>query len=208
MTVRVKICGLTREEDVLDCVRAGADLIGFNFWPQSRRYLSPALASPLRALVPDGVEAVGVFVNAPPEEVAQVARDLSLSAVQLHGDEDLAEYGGIGCELIPVLRVDPARPELAALPSRSARRVLVDAAVAGYGGAGKSFDWQLFAPFRERLDAELLLAGGLTVHNVLEAVRTLRPWGVDVASGVEQAPGIKDPELVRAFVAAARESAG
>ncbi len=200
MRTRVKVCGITRLEDALACVEAGVDAVGFNFWPGSKRHLPVARAAEIAAALPAGVLRVGVFVRAVPEQVRAVVADVGLGAVQLHGDEDPADYAGVGAPLWQVLRIDSALPESV---SAQAAELLLDARVDGFGGSGRSFDWSL-AHGARRFGVPFWVAGGLSPGNVGEAVRRAAPVGVDVASGVESSPGVKDPALVRAFVAAVR----
>lgn len=208
MTVRVKICGVRHRADLDACLAAGADLIGFNFWPGSKRFIQPTDAATLVALVPPPVIAVGVFVAAAPEEVTRAVAASGVKAVQLHGDEDPARYSAVPADIIQVLRVGDEGVGFTAVVPDGVRYVLLDSKVEGYGGAGTRFDWSLVPGIAARLRLPLLLAGGLTPDNVAEAVRVARPWGVDVASGVESAPGVKDAAKIRAFVMAARGAGG
>jgi len=202
MPTKVKVCGLTRAEDVLTCVEAGVDAVGFNFWPQSKRYLTLDAAERLAASVPAHVLRVGVFVRAPPAEVRIAVERARLGAVQLHGDEDPQDYVGVGAPLWQVVRI--SGPEsLPGMPSRAAAAVLLDAHVEGQGGRGRRFDWAL-VPWVRAWRLPVWLAGGLTPENVGEAVVRAAPDGVDVASGVESAPGVKDKARVLAFVGAVR----
>ena len=213
MSVRVKICGLTSVADAQYAVQAGADLIGLNFYPQSRRAVSETTAKDIRAVLPDHVLCVGVFVNAARTGIAALVESLELDAIQFHGDEDATALEGWSVQTIQAVRVqqdeslldlsEHLRPaELAELVALSqADYVLLDTYRPGrYGGTGKTFAWQRAAslpiPFLERT----ILAGGLTPGNVAEAVRTVKPWAVDVASGVESAPGRKDAEKLHAFI--------
>jgi phosphoribosylanthranilate isomerase len=200
VSTRVKICGITRLEDAQLCVEAGVDALGFNFWPGSKRYIQVERAREIAAALPSGVLRVGVFVQASPEAVRETVKRVGLAAVQLHGDEDPALYSGVGVALWQVLRVADRMP---GAPSPAASAVLLDAKVAGFGGAGMRFDWKLA---RAAADWALpvWIAGGLDPHNVGEALQLSGASGVDVASGVESAPGLKDPARVRAFIAAAR----
>jgi len=197
---RVKICGITRLEDALACVDAGVDAVGFNFWPGSNRHVPLSRAADIASALPPGVLRVGVFVRASPEEVLVAARAVDLGAIQLHGDEDPADYAEVGVPLWQVLRIDSTLPGSV---SASAAALLLDARVEGFGGGGRSFDWSL-AHGARRFGVPFWLAGGLSPDNVGEAVRRAAPVGVDVASGVESAPGVKDLARVRAFVAAVR----
>lgn len=198
MRTRVKICGITRLDDALACVEAGVDAVGFNFWPGSKRHVPLARAVDIATRLPAGVLRVGVFVRAAPDEVRAAVRAAGLTAVQLHGDEDPADYADVGAPLWQVLRIESALPESV---SPGAAELLLDARVDGFGGGGRSFDWSVARGAR-RFGLPFWLAGGLSPDNVGEAVRRASPVGVDVASGVESAPGVKDPARVRAFVAA------
>jgi len=208
LTVRIKVCGVRRAADVTDCIAAGVDAIGFNCWPRSPRYLPPAEAASLVASLPPPILAVGVFVKASPDEVARAVEVAGFRAIQLHGDEDVELYATIPAEIIQVVRMT----DVAGLPSQAASRVvhriLLDAHVDGYGGAGRSFDWKLVPEAKRRLQREVMIGGGLTAENVADAIRIGQPWGVDVASGVESSPGVKDPRKLTAFVAAVRAAEG
>ena len=204
---QVKICGVTTPEDAEAAVRAGADAIGLNFWPESKRRVSFEAAARIAAVVPSRVRAVGVFVNADLRTIEHALATVPLSAVQLHGDEPPEFSGQVPAAVVRSL------PISAATAFDRARRYpasafLLDAPAKGYGGAGQTFDWALAAGARERLGRPCILAGGLTPENVADAVRRVRPDGVDVASGVESSPGHKDPEKLRKFIAAAREAFG
>ena len=200
MKTRVKMCGITRLEDARMCLEAGADVLGFNFWPESKRHVPVSRAVEIAAALPARVLRVGVFVHATPEEVRRTVAAVGLGAVQLHGDEDPLEYAEAGVPLWQVLRIGTSLPESV---SPRAAELLLDARVEGFGGSGRSFDWSLAREAR-RFGLPFWLAGGLSPLNVEEAVRRVAPAGVDVASGVEASPGVKDPERVRAFVAAVR----
>jgi phosphoribosylanthranilate isomerase len=200
----IKICGLRRAEDVAVAVEAGADALGFNFWTGTRRYISPAEAAPIIRQLPEGVLPVGVFVDATVEHILQVATQTGIRAIQLHGDEPPAVLEALsGYRTIKAIKVgerlDPAQLQAYA----NADIILLDRAVRGMvGGTGQKFDWSLAVEAAKY--ATILLAGGLHPGNVAEAIRTARPWGVDVASGVETAPGVKDAEMLRAFIRNAR----
>jgi phosphoribosylanthranilate isomerase len=205
----VKICGVTSPEDAAMAAAAGADAIGINFFPRSKRYVDPAAARPIVDAIPKGVLKVGVFVGAPAVEVARCLDQLGLDRVQLHGDEVPADFAGIDpARLIRVVRV---RDE-ASFAAESGWRPalwLYDAHVDGFGGAGVVAPWSLIAARARR---PFLLAGGLTPENVAAAVEAVRPDGVDVASGVELQPKLdqriaKDPQKVAAFIAAVRSAA-
>ena len=205
MSVRIKICGVRSAEDLSLCAAAGVDYVGFNFYPGSKRVVAMEFARELMQLLPQRVQAVGVFVNASPHDVASICARTGIGIAQLHGDEDLSDYSTLAVKLIQVIKVGP-ESTLDSLPVPRTRPTLFDARVEGYGGQGTSFDASLVAAAQARWGVPLLLAGGLTPLNVAAAIRIGHPWGVDVASGVERAPGIKDEDLLRAFVAAVRGS--
>lgn len=212
--LRVKICGVTTPDDVAACAAAGADAVGINFHPGSKRYVDPRASQPLLRSVSPLMAAVGVFVGLPFRQITALAYQLGLRGVQYHGEPqppgDLFPF-----RLIAAFRVRD-RQSLAEIDAylaacRAAGQlpgaILVDAFVEGQeGGTGRTAPWDLIADYRP--DVPVILAGGLTPDNVAEAIRTVRPAGVDVASGVEAAPGRKDPGKVRAFVANARAAAG
>jgi len=203
--VIVKICGVTRAEDAEAAVQAGADWIGLNFWPRSRRYVSVARALEVAQAIPGDVKRVGVFVNAPAPTVIETAREVGLDLLQFHGDEDPAYLAGFAGRFpfIKALRIrDPIDLRLIDV-LQGTDTVLLDAPTESYGGAGRPFDWTVARQARTH-GKRIVLAGGLTPENVGQAVREVRPWGVDAASGVELAPGLKDAEKVRRFVAAAK----
>ncbi|WP_230411733.1 phosphoribosylanthranilate isomerase [Denitromonas iodatirespirans] len=203
---RVKICGLTRAQDVDAAVAAGADALGFVFYPASPRYVSIAQAAALMARVPPFITIVGLFVNADPAYVREALDSLPIQLLQFHGDEteaDCLQYGR------PYIRAARMRPGVdlveyaACFPS--ARGLLLDAFVEGYGGGGKVFDWSLIPP---AFDRPLILSGGLSADNVVDAVRRVRPWAVDVSSGVEAAKGIKDAGAIAQFISGVRDADG
>ena len=200
MRTRIKVCGITRVEDALACLEAGVETLGFTFWPGSKRHVGVERAAEIASALPRGGLRVGVFVRAAPEEVRATVAAVGLGAVQLHGDEDPADYVEAGVPLWQVLRIESSLPDTV---SSRASELLLDARVEGFGGSGRSFDWSLARGAR-RYGLPFWLAGGLSPANVGEAVRRAAPLGVDVASGVESRPGVKDPALVRAFVAAVR----
>jgi phosphoribosylanthranilate isomerase len=202
MAPRIKICGLTRVDDVRHAVHAGADAIGLVFYPPSPRYVDLPTAARLARAVPPFVSIVGLFVNADPLTVRATLAAVPIHLLQLHGDEDEAYCRQFERPYIKAARVRPGMDLLqyaAAFPA--AQAILLDACVDGYGGGGKVFDWSLVPP---ALGSSLILSGGLDAENVAEAVRRLRPEAVDVSSGVEASKGIKDAEKMRAFVAAVR----
>ena len=204
MRTRVKICGITRAEDLEAAAAAGADAIGLVFYPQSPRLLALEQARALRRAVPPFVTCVALFVNAPREEVARVIDAVRPDALQFHGEETPAYCGEFGLPYIKACRVRPGVDLLEYLrPFSGASAWLADAFVEDYGGAGRSFDWSAVPAERER---PLILSGGLKRDNVREAIRRVRPWGVDVSSGVEAAKGIKDAAKIAAFIAEVRNA--
>ena len=205
--VRVKICGITNSADALAAIDAGANLLGFNFYEKSPRHITEAEAAKIRARLPKKIEAVGIFVNASPVEVTALRKSLKLDAVQLHGDETPDSVAQIA-RLMPVIKAFRVEPEfpLATLDEyREAFAFLFDAALAGqYGGTGRTTDWDVAR--RAALSRRIILAGGLKVENVAAAVRIVRPYGIDVASGVESEPGKKDPGLLHEFIQEVRRA--
>jgi phosphoribosylanthranilate isomerase len=202
---RVKICGLTRFEDAELAVELGADALGFVFWRDSPRAVSPEVVREIVRHLPALPVRVGVFVNAPAEEVAHVAEVAALDVVQLHGDEHLHDYEHLAPRLIKSVHItDEASLESATrLPSGVV--LLVDAVdPARRGGTGQIADWTSAARLASR--RPIMLAGGLTAENVAQAVLEVRPWAVDVSSGVEWSPGIKSPDRMRAFFERVREA--
>lgn len=210
--VRVKVCGLTDVASALACVEAGADWIGLNFHPPSPRSVPEALGAEIASSLPEAVASVGLFVNRPPAEVAGVADRVGLDLIQLHGDEPPEDLVALApwrivraFRLADLASVDRMIAYLrrAEELGRPPEAILVDAFVAGQqGGTGQEIDPSLLddLPAHPRL----ILAGGLTPENVAGRVGRVRPWMVDVASGVEAAPGLKDPARVAAFVVAAK----
>jgi phosphoribosylanthranilate isomerase len=196
----VKICGITTPEDAAMAVAAGADAIGVNLWPGSKRHVAPAAAREVLAAVPAGVLKVGVFVDAADDEVAHQIHELGLDRAQLHGDESPAHFGRLDGRLIRVVRVRD-ESSFDGEAGWSPALWMYDAHVDGYGGAGVVAPWSLIAARARR---PFLLAGGLTPDNVAAAIAATTPDGVDVASGVESSARRKDPAKVAAFIAAAR----
>jgi len=200
MALFVKICGITNEEDALLAVALGADALGFVFAP-SRRQVQPGTARDIAKRLPSEVLTVGVFRNERPERVVEIVNRVGLHAAQLHGREPLSEVRWVRERVQFVIQAYAAGDAaLAAAANSPADMILLDAPDPG---SGKVFDWRLAdgVPGGVRL----LLAGGLTPDNVAEAVRRVRPWGVDVSSGVEASSGRKDPRKLRRFIEAARD---
>ncbi|TLQ45302.1 phosphoribosylanthranilate isomerase [Streptomyces marianii] len=194
----VKVCGLRTERDVDTAVEAGADAIGFVF-AESPRRIDAGTARRLAARVPDGVLTVGVFRDQPLDSVRALLGETGMRAVQLHGHEDLAYFDALRPDGRTLIRGVAVRGEVPRYGERGEDVLLLDAPVPGAGEAWDRSGKQLPAPGRR-----WLLAGGLDPHNVADAVRAARPWGVDVSSGIETSRGVKSPELITAFIAAAR----
>lgn len=202
MTTRIKICGITRDDDAACAVAHGADALGFVFYAPSPRHVSPDQAARLVARVPPFVTRVGLFVNAPEAEVRAVLVQVPLDLLQFHGDEAPAYCESFGLPYLKAARVRPGLDLLEyAARFASARAILCDAFVDGYGGGGKTFDWSLVPT---GLSLPLVLSGGLSPDNVGEAIRALRPAAVDVSSGVELGKGVKDHAKIAAFIAEVR----
>jgi len=198
----VKICGITRAEDAAAAVEAGARAIGFVFWPKSPRFIDPYRARAIAAMLPPFATPVGLFVNQPVDYIHGVASLVRLGAVQLHGDETV-EYA----ESIPhpVVKALTVTDRISAWPNRM--RILLDAHdPARRGGTGRTIDWSAAAAVAAT--RPLLLAGGLTPLNVAEAVARVRPFGIDVSSGVERSPGIKDHQKITALFEALHAHSG
>jgi phosphoribosylanthranilate isomerase len=203
MRVRVKICGITNVEDAQVAVDAGADALGFIFCESSPRYLSPSAAARIIQTVPPFVAKVGVFVNSPEESVRRILSECGIDTLQFHGDEPPEFCGGFPCKVIKAFRVQDED----SLRRASAYRNyawLLDSYVPGQsGGTGVQFNWEL-ARRAIRESARVILAGGLTPENIGQAVRQVRPYGVDVSSGVEAKPGRKDHAKVKLFIREAK----
>lgn len=210
---QIKICGLSRQSDVAAAVAAGADAIGFNFCPASRRYIEPAVAHELAAEIPSDVLKVGIFVDSPADQVARTAEVAGLDLVQLHGDEP-PEFGQRlpSQRFIKAFRFRPDRVReidayfQAADPQPAG--LLIDAYdPRAHGGTGQVVDWEALAGLSGHLpDLPLILAGGLHPDNVSEAIRIVRPAGVDTASGVESTVGIKDAARINSFITRAKQA--
>ena len=201
---RIKICGFTREADVDAAASAGADALGFNLWPGSARHVSAERAATLARRLPPFVMPVLLFVNAQPGEIARAVGLVPHALLQFHGDETPAQCEAAGRPYIRAARMAAGFDLLDfAQQFHSAQSLLLDAHVAGYGGAGKVFDWSLL-PTSVLLP--LVLSGGLEPANVAAGIARVRPWAVDVSSGVEVSKGVKDAALMRRFCQAVREA--
>lgn len=205
MTVKIKMCGFRRVADVVTATRNGADMIGLNFWSGSSRRIDLELAVRLAQVARNqsrAAEVVGVFVNPTDDEIEAADRAVGLDWIQLHGDESPERVAELGPRAFKAVRVGDAGDVERAL-RYPGDRILLDARVPGYGGAGQRFDWSLVGPLAAS-GRDWILAGGLHPENVAEAIAATRPWGVDVASGIEEAPGQKCCDRMRDFVRAAR----
>lgn len=204
MTVpRVKICGITRLEDALLAAELGADALGFNFWPQSKRYCDPDNARAIVSRLPPFITSVGVFVNPDKQNALAIARQVRLSVIQLHGDESAAFCDNWDFPLIKGVQLKE-NFDFDTLRAFPVTALLLDSASPGYGGSGVALNFQLLEG--KLLHRPLILAGGLTQDNVQPAIRAVRPYGIDVASGVESSPGIKDPLKMARFIQRAKEA--
>lgn len=202
---KIKICGIKTVKDALAAMEAGADLIGFNFYPKSPRYIDVGTCRNIMSVMrkQGHVTYVGVFVNASVEEVYATIETCGLSLAQLHGDETPEMLNALNGRAFKAFRGIPS--DITGYERNDAPALLVDAAVKGvYGGSGVTADWSAAAELAKKYP--LLLAGGLNPENVVDAVRQVKPWGVDVASGVESAPGEKDAAKMSAFVKAVKQT--
>jgi len=212
---RIKICGLTREQDVQAAVAAGADALGFVFYPKSPRYVTQQQAGGLLAKVPPFITTVGLFVNVEPRQLQEIVALAPVSLLQFHGDETVEQCAALAQAVnrpfIRAMRIGSATTAADLLEYAQAYRdsshlfagLLLDTLVEAYGGSGKVFDWSLIP---KELAPQVVLSGGLSVHNATDAVKRVRPFAVDISSGVEQDKGIKDAARIRAFIDAIRQA--
>lgn len=202
---RIKICGITRVEDALAAACAGADAIGMIFYAGSVRHIGIGQAAKILEVLPPFIAPVALFVDPTSSEVEQVIEALPFGLLQFHGDEDEVFCTQFSIPYLKGIRVGPGTDLVqCALDFHSAKGLLLDTHVPGsFGGTGQTFDWQHIP---EKLDLPIILSGGLNPENVEEAVRTVKPWAVDVSSGVETAKGIKDPRKIEAFIRGVRNA--
>jgi len=200
----VKFCGITNLEDARFAASLGADAVGFIFYPQSERYVDPQKAAEIVARLPEHVSKIGVFVNASKSEILDVVGSVKLSAVQLYGKEGPDDLVNFETSVIKVFRVDPTF-DVERMKNYIVDAFLLDTYHAGlYGGSGKTFDWNIAVKAKEY--GKIILSGGLNPDNIEAAIRLVQPYGVDVSSGVERAPGKKDREKMRDFISRARNA--
>ncbi len=201
-SLKIKICGLTREQDAVEACSLGAVILGVNLVPGSKRYIDPYTARDIIGCLPPFVSKVGIFADEEVQVVNDLVSFLGLDAAQLHGHEDETYCKRVKACVIKAVRVGGPE-DLEGLGGFDVSAFLLDAFVEGQlGGTGKTFPWKVAEDFCR--DHRVILAGGLNAANVSEAVRALTPYGVDAASGVESSPGIKDPDLVERFIRTAR----
>ena len=204
--VHVKICGITTVDDAQAAVGAGADALGFVFYPPSPRYVTPEQAAQLIQALPPFVTTVGLFVDMTLDTINEIAARCGLDRIQLHGHETPAFCRQVTRPVIKAIRIKNAE-SLSSVPDYKVSAYLLDAHVEGAlpGGTGASFSWELAA--RAKPHGPVILAGGLTPENIAAAIAQIRPYGVDVSTGVERAPGIKDHRKMRQFIARAKAAA-
>ena len=206
---KIKVCGITNVDDALKAIELGADLLGFNFYPPSPRFIAPDKARKILSDLPSGIENVALFVNEPKERVHEalgygLLEDgrQAFSGLQFHGEEGAAYCGGWQLKIIKAFSIRD-RESLSGIEGFPADLYLLDSWAPGYGGSGAAFPWN----WLEGLNGDrLVLAGGLDAGNVAEAIRLVQPYGVDVCTGVEARPGIKDYEKLKAFISAAKSA--
>jgi phosphoribosylanthranilate isomerase len=215
----IKICGITNLEDAQAAVEAGADALGFVFYEKSPRRVNPEIARDIVRQLPAQVEKVGVFVDQSEDSICEVADRVGLTAVQMHGNNEDPHVGDLvvarrrDLKVLVAISMHGAKPEDWAMmwgPESVYAFLLDSGSPSKLGGTGMTFDWSAAKPSADVIGnlGRIIVAGGLVPQNVSDAIRILKPWGVDVSSGVEASPGNKDPEKVRAFIRAVREKSG
>lgn len=204
-SVKIKICGLTNAQDALDAVELGADYLGFNFYPDSPRYLPPEDAKKLFEEIPSNIPKVGVFVNKDLQKVIDLAVELELDYLQFHGDERPEELNSLGRPWWKAFRLR-SEADVLEIPKFDCETILVDAySDKAYGGTGMIAHWDLVHKAKG-YGKKIFLAGGLTPDNIQMAVATVKPFGVDVASGLEIKPGVKDRQKMEEFIRKAKHT--
>ncbi len=204
--VKVKVCGIKRLEDAGLALELGADFIGLNFWPGTKRVIELKDAKKIVKAIKGRAEIVGVFVNQPLEQVKEIAKALGLDWVQLHGEETPEYCGQLPVPVIKALRLG-SKDDLHTMDSYQKVVWLIDSKTRGYGGSGKRPDWALARKAKFKA-GKIILAGGLNPRNVAGAIEAMQPWAVDVASGVESAPGVKDRDQMKNFFEAIKNVTG
>ena len=204
--VKVKVCGITNVEDALSAVYFGADALGFVFYGKSRRFVDVNTAKVISDVVPPFVQKVGVFVNEDPSYVVDIMREVDLDIAQLHGSETVEDCNCIGRKnVIKAFRIkdsnsiDSIEPYIGNVSA-----ILLDTYSESFGGTGKTFNWEIARSARERFNVPLILSGGLNPENVAKAIKVVRPYAVDVSSGVEASRGKKDMKKLKAFIEKAK----
>lgn len=195
--VKVKICGITNPDDAIHACECGADLIGFVFYKKSPRYIAPERAGLIIKRLPAPVEKVGVFVNESSETINRIVEDTGLTVVQLHGEETPEFTKEIKVKVIKAIRVKN-EDDISGMQKYSVSAFLLDSFTQSYGGSGKTFNWEIAKEAKKY--GKIFLSGGLTPDNVADAISAVKPYGVDVSSGVESAPGKKDKNKVKEFL--------
>jgi phosphoribosylanthranilate isomerase len=211
---RIKICGLTRAQDVRACVRLGADALGFVFYPPSKRFVSAAHAAELCADLPAFISTVALFVNPEPQAVKEVIRSLRPSLLQFHGDEEPGFCASFGLPYLKAFRVGAPGLDTAANVAQTCKMFshaagwLFDSYTPAFGGSGQGFDHALLSQVTSAVGVSrpMVLSGGLNAQNTAAAVRALTPWAVDVSSGVEDSPGVKSEKKIHEFVQAVQRA--
>lgn len=201
--VKVKICGLTEVNDALDAVELGADFLGFNFYPESPRFVEPEIAQKILEEIPDNVSKVGVFVNTQISDVVDLAIQLGLDYLQFHGDETPEELNPLGRPWFKAFRLKNMS-DLELIPAYECEWILLDAySETAYGGTGMTAQWDLVHEAKQ-FGKKIFLAGGLNPDNVEMAIQAVKPWAIDVASGVESSPGVKDRSKMETLIKRAK----
>ena len=202
--MKVKICGITREEDAVHAIEAGADALGFIFVRESPRFITSSFVASIVRSLPPFVVPTGVFVNATRDEVLRTIDASGIRCAQLHGDEKPEDMDGIPVPVIKGFRIGEGFDVRTIQEFPASAYILDTFAGNSYGGTGRCFDWDIAV--RAKQFGRIILSGGLTEHNVIDAVQQVRPYAVDVSSGIEQRPGIKDRDRMARFVVAARQA--
>jgi len=204
--IKIKICGITNTHDAQAVKNAGADFMGFIFYKKSPCYVTPEVACEISKMLGNSIKKVGVFVNETPENICEIKKKCSLDFIQLHGDEDVAFCKNFDAQkIIKVIRVQEATPDISQYLKIGIKYFLFDTyAKTSYGGTGKIFDWSLLRELP--CEAKIFLSGGINKENVLQAIKTIKPYCVDVSSGVEEIPGKKDSKKIEEIVRMVRDS--